>query len=174
MTEMTTIDTLHGEALAKAADQAVRAIPPAWPLTATVAVNPFLGQVTETLDQTAARLARIGGVRLALPRKHYADQIAKGEITDEDLVAALQSSALVDQVDLPALKAAVKEEPQPIAALPTVAELAARATGKDWPGLVSERIGTFAAAFSIRGRHFGPRRGATVSTPPGAPSRRMT
>ncbi|MFN7125107.1 MAG: YbcC family protein [Allorhizobium sp.] len=152
MTEMTTIDTLHGEALAKAADQAVRAIPPAWPLTATVAVNPFLGQVTETLDQTAARLARIGGVRLALPRKHYADQIAKGEITDEDLVAALQSSALVDQVDLPALKAAVKEEPQPIAALPTVAELAARATGKDWPGLVHERIGTFAAGFFDQGQ----------------------
>ena len=72
MTEMTTVDTLHGEALARAADQAVRAIPPAWPLTATVAVNPFLGQITETLDQTAARLARIGGVRLALPRKHYA------------------------------------------------------------------------------------------------------
>lgn len=152
MTEMTTIDTLHGEALARAADQAVRAIPPAWPLTATVAVNPFLGQVTETLDQTAARLARIGGVRLALPRKHYADLIAKGEITDEDLNAALQSSALFNRIDLPPLKAAVAEEPQPVAALPTIAELAARATGKDWPGLVSERIGTFAAGFFDQGQ----------------------
>ncbi len=152
MTEMTTIDTLHGEALALAADQAVRAIPPAWPLTATVAVNPFLGQVTETLDQTAARLARIGGVRLALPRKHFADQIAKGEITDEDLVAALQSSALFNRIDLPALKAAVGEEPQPVVALPTIAELAAGATGKDWPGLVSERIGTFAAGFFDQGQ----------------------
>jgi hypothetical protein len=152
MTEMTTIDTLHGEALARAADQAVRAIPPAWPLTATVAVNPFLGQITETLDQTAARLARIGGVRLALPRKHYANQIAKGEITDEDLSAALQSSALFNRIDLPALKAAVAEEPQPVAALPTIAELAARATGKDWPSLVSERIGTFAAGFFDQGQ----------------------
>lgn len=152
MTEMTRVDTLHGEALARAADQAVRAIPPAWPLTATVAVNPFLGQIAETLDQTAARLARIGGVRLALPRKHYADQIAKGEITDEDLSAALQSSTLFNRIDLPALKAAVAEEPQPLAALPTVAELAARATGKDWPGLVSERIGTFAAGFFDQGQ----------------------
>ncbi len=152
MTEMTTVDTLHGEALARAADQAVRAIPPAWPLTATVAVNPFLGQVTETLDQTAARLARIGGVRLALPRKHYADLVAKGEITDEDLSAALQSSTLFNRIDLPALKAAVGEEPQPVAALPTIAELAARATGKDWPGLVSERIGTFAAGFFDQGQ----------------------
>ncbi|PLK72918.1 DUF2309 domain-containing protein [Rhizobium sp. TH135] len=152
MTEMTTIDTLHGEALARAADQAVRAIPPAWPLTATVAVNPFLGQISETLDNTAARLARIGGVRLALPRKYYADQIAKGEIIDEDLVAALQSSTLFNRIDLQALKAAVAEEPQPVAALPTIAELAARATGKDWPGLVSERIGTFAAGFFDQGQ----------------------
>lgn len=152
MTRMTTVDTLHGEALARAANQAVRAIPPAWPLTATVAVNPFLGQVSETLDHTAARLARIGGVRLALPRKHYADKIAKGEITDEDLIAALQSSALFSRIDLPALKAAVGEEPQPVIALPTMADLAARATGKDWPGLVSERIGTFAAGFFDQGQ----------------------
>lgn len=152
MTETTTIDTLHGEALALAADQAVRAIPPAWPLTATVAVNPFLGQISETLDNTAARLARIGGVRLALPRKHYADLIARGEITDEDLVAALQSSTLFNRIDLPALKAAVGEELQPVVALPTIAELAARATGKDWPGLVSERIGTFAAGFFDQGQ----------------------
>jgi uncharacterized protein YbcC (UPF0753/DUF2309 family) len=152
MTEITTVNTLHGEALARAADQAVRAIPPAWPLTATVAVNPFLGQATETLDQTAARLTRIGGVRLALPRKHYADLIAKGEITDEDLSAALQSSAHFNRLELPALKAAVGEEPQPVTALPTIAELAARATGKDWPGLVSERIGTFAAGFFDQGQ----------------------
>jgi uncharacterized protein len=152
MTETTTVDTLHGEALARAAEQAVRAIPPAWPLTATVAVNPFLGQIAETLDQTAARLARIGGVRLALPRKHYADLMAKGEIIDEDLVAALQASALFNRIDLPALKAAVAEEPQPVAALPTIAELAARATGNDWPGLVSERIGTFAAGFFDQGQ----------------------
>ena len=152
MTRMTTVDTLHGEALARAADDAVRAIPPAWPLTATVAVNPFLGQVSKTLDHTAARLARIGGVRLTLPRKHYADKIANGEITDEDLIAALQSSALFNRIDLPALKAAVGEEPQPVVALPTIADLAARATGKDWPGLVSDRIGTFAAGFFDQGQ----------------------
>ncbi|CAN7723496.1 DUF2309 domain-containing protein [Ensifer adhaerens] len=152
MTEMTTVEILHGEALSRAADKAVRAIPPAWPLTATVAVNPFLDQVNETLDQTAARLARIGGVRLALPRKHYAYKIAAGEITDEDLMAALQSNALSNRIDLPALKTAVAEEPQPVVALPTVAELAAGGTGTDWPGLVSERIGTFAAGFFDQGQ----------------------
>ena len=149
MTDTTSIDTLFGEALAKAADQAVRAIPPAWPLTATVAVNPFLGQTTETRDQTAALLARIGGVRLALPRKHYVEMIAAGEMTDEDLLAALPSST---GLDLAGLKAALAKEPQPVAALPTIADLAASATGKDWPGLVSERIGTFAAGFFDQGQ----------------------
>jgi len=152
MTDTTSVDTLFGEALALAADQAVRAIPPAWPLTATVAVNPFLGQTTETRDQTAARLARIGGVRLALPRKHYAEKIASGAITDDDLIAALQSSPTSAQLDLAGLKAAVSREPQSIGALPTIADLAASATGKDWPGLVTERIGTFAAGFFDEGQ----------------------
>ena len=149
MTDTTSINTLFGEALAKAADQAVRAIPPAWPLTATVAVNPFLGQTTETRDQTAALLARIGGVRLALPRKHYVEMIAAGEMTDEDLLAALPSST---GLDLAGLKAALAKEPQPVAALPTIADLAASTNGKDWPGLVSERIGTFAAGFFDQGQ----------------------
>ncbi|MCD2172792.1 YbcC family protein [Rhizobium sp. C4] len=152
MTDTTTIDTLFGEALAQAADQAVRAIPPAWPLTATVAVNPFLGQTTEPRDQTAARLARIGGVRLALPRRHYAAKMAAGEILEEDLLSALQSSQPPVALDLAALKAALALEPQQIAALPTIADLAAGATGKDWPGLVTERIGAFAAGFFDEGQ----------------------
>ena len=114
MTTITPVDTLHGDALAKAADQAVRAIPPAWPLTATVAVNPFLGQSNETFDQTAALLARIGGVRLALPRKHFADKIAKGEMTAEDILAALQTNAADPSIDLAAINAALSKEASPI------------------------------------------------------------
>lgn len=68
MTVTVTIETLYSETMSRAVNQAVRAIPPAWPLSATVAVNPFLGQTNETFDQTAARLARIGGVRLAMQR----------------------------------------------------------------------------------------------------------
>ncbi len=152
MTTITPVDTLHGDALAKAADQAVRAIPPAWPLTATVAVNPFLGQANETFDQTAALLARIGGVRLALPRKHFADKIAKGDMTDEDILAALHTNAEDPSIDLAAIKAAISKEASPIRALPTVADLAAKATDEDWPGVISDRIGTFAAGFFDQGQ----------------------
>ena len=149
---MTLFDTLHGDALAKAADQAVRAIPPAWPLTATVAVNPFLGQANETFDKTAALLARIGGVRLALPRKHFADKIATGDMTDEDILVALNTNAADPSIDLGAIKAALSKEASPIQALPTVADLAAKATDQDWPGLISDRIGTFAAGFFDQGQ----------------------
>ncbi|KQM33715.1 hypothetical protein ASF03_08420 [Rhizobium sp. Leaf68] len=152
MTTITPVDTLHGDALAKAADQAVRAIPPAWPLTATVAVNPFLGQSNESFDKTAALLARVGGVRLALPRKHFADKIAKGDMTDEDILAALQTNAVDPSIDLAAIKAALSKEASPIRALPTVADLAAKATDQDWPGVISDRIGNFAAGFFDQGQ----------------------
>ncbi|SIR42959.1 hypothetical protein SAMN05880582_11343 [Rhizobium sp. RU20A] len=150
------VEPLHGEALAKAADAAVRAIPPAFPLTATVAVNPFLGQSGERLEMAAARLARISGVRLALPRSHYAERIARGEITDADLLAALSAETAVRDldpaIDLAALTAALAHEPAPVEALPTIAELCAHATGKDWPGLVADRIGVFAAGFFDEGQ----------------------
>ena len=42
-------------AVLDAAEAAARAIPPAFPLDATVAVNPFLGQTGEDLASTAAR-----------------------------------------------------------------------------------------------------------------------
>lgn len=150
MTDTMTVDTLHGEALTRAAEQAVRAIAPAWPLTATVAVNPFLGQIGENLETTASRLARIGDVRLALPREQYRQKLAAGEITDEDLLSALAASA--SQFDLDALKAAVDEDVALPRALPTVADLAARHVGQDWPGLIADRIGSFAAGFFDQGQ----------------------
>src|SRR5210317_1488050 len=75
--------------LLKATEAAARAIPPAFPLEATVAVNPFLGQTGEDLATAAARLARVGGVMLTRPRAHYAAEIAAGRITDDDLADAL-------------------------------------------------------------------------------------
>lgn len=152
MTTTHTIDSLHGEALWQAADKAVRAIPPAWPLTATVAVNPFLGQAGDTLEQTSALLARIGGIRLAASRQRIAHKMAGGEITDDDLLGAIQSSPYAAGIELTALKAALLTQPPPVAALPTIADLAAKATGQDWPGFVSERIGAFAAGYFDEGQ----------------------
>ena len=71
-----------------AAESAVAQIPPAFPLAATVAVNPYLGQVREERTVAATKLARLGGGRIFLPRGEVADMIADGRVIDADLVAA--------------------------------------------------------------------------------------
>ena len=75
--------------LLSAAEKAARAIPPAFPLSATVAVNPFLGQTGEDLATAQARLARVSGTRILRPRADYVAEVASGRITDDDLAAAL-------------------------------------------------------------------------------------
>jgi hypothetical protein len=79
--------------LLNAAESAARAIPPAFPLDATVAVNPFLGQTGETLAVTAARLGRVAGTRVTPPRATFAQKIADGRISDDDLAQALAAAA---------------------------------------------------------------------------------
>jgi uncharacterized protein YbcC (UPF0753/DUF2309 family) len=139
--------------LLQAAEAAARAIPPAFPLEATVAVNPFLGQAAEDLAQASARLARVAGVRPTLPRATIAARVAAGEITDDDLAVALIASASpVKPRDLSWLKTlmqAPSAEPQ---ALPTVADLAARATGTDWPAILARSLGLWAAGHFDRGQ----------------------
>ncbi|MDX5349418.1 MAG: DUF2309 domain-containing protein [Paracoccaceae bacterium] len=137
----------------RAAEAAARAIPPAFPLDATVAVNPFLGQTGEDLAQASARLARVAGVALTQPRAALAAQVMAGEITDDDLAAALIASpSPVKPRDLVLLKARMHSPaPQP-QALPTVAELAAEATGTDWPALIARCFGLWAAGFFDRGQ----------------------
>ena len=136
-----------------AAGRAARAVPPVFPLAATVAVNPFLGQTGEGLAQAAARLARVGGVPVTMPRAHYRAKVASGEIAPADLDAALAGQ---DGLDRAALEAALAEDPAPARALPTVADLVARATGRDWPGIVLDRIGAWAAAHFDQGQALWP------------------
>jgi uncharacterized protein YbcC (UPF0753/DUF2309 family) len=153
MTSTSQVTPLQSRVLADAAELALRAIPPAWPLSATVAVNPYLGQTGENLAHVAARLARVSGTPVTMPRTYYNERIASGAITDGDLAAALamQSSPL-RPVDVPALKAAAREAGETVRALPTVASLAAEASGTDWPGLINERFGTWAAAYFDEGQ----------------------
>lgn len=139
--------------LLKAAEAAARAIPPGFPLEATVAVNPFLGQTGEDLAIASARLARVAGVRLTLPRADYAAKVASGSITDEDLADALIACASpLKPVDLSALKGRLHAPSLEIQAMPTLAILAARATGTDWPAVIGRTIGLWAAGHFDRGQ----------------------
>lgn len=139
--------------LMAAAEAAIRALPPAFPLEETVAVNPFLGQAGGDLALASARLERVAGVALTLPRAEILTRIARGEIADADLAEALvASTSAVKPRDLAALKARL-HAPAPVPkALPTLAELAAAATGTDWPGVVTRSFGLWAAGHFDRGQ----------------------
>ena len=136
-----------------AAERAMRAIPPLWPLASSVAVNPFLGQAQQDLATAAVRLARVAGAPLTMPRSWYHEKIATGGIADEDLIAAWTCAPSdMRPADLDALKAiAAINVPKP-RALPTIADLAAEATGTDWPGLINERFGAWAAGYFDEGQ----------------------
>ncbi len=138
-----------------AAEQACRAIPPAFPLDATVAVNPFLGQTGEDLACAAARLARVAGVRVTRTGAEYAAAINAGAISEDDLAEALAASCAplkpADTTALRTIAASIGAGPAP-RALPTVADLAAEATGIDWPALIDRCIGLWAAGHFDRGQ----------------------
>jgi len=135
-----------------AAERALAHVPPAFPLAATVAVNPFLGQAGEDRATAAARLARVAGIRPFRPRSEIAAMLAEGRIGMGDLAVAAAAAGL-----MPGDLRAALDGPAPAPApLPSVADLACAATGIGWPDLVSERIGAFAAAWFDRGQAFWP------------------
>lgn len=147
-----------------AVEDAVRAIPPAWPLAANVAVNPYFGQAGEGLAVAGARLARVGGGPITMPRSWYRTRIDDGTISAADLRHAWASApAAIRPKDVPALKAAAAVDGPYRGPLPTIADLAAEASGIDWPGLIAERLGAWAAYYFDEGQALwaGPRgRGA--------------
>ena len=147
------IAPLRATDLLAAAEAAARAIPPAFPLDATVAVNPMLGQTGEDLATAAARLARVSGARIIPERAGHAAAIAAGTITDADLEQALAASPwALKPASLQALKAAMTRPAAPAPVLPSLAELAARADGIDWPMVITRSIGLWAAGHFDRGQ----------------------
>ncbi len=144
---------LADQGILNAAEAAARAIPPAFPLEATVAVNPFLGQTGEDLATASARMSRVAGVSLMRPRADLAAEVAAGRITDDDLAEALLASAArFKPADLGHLKARMAKAAPQAEALHTVADLAAKATGTDWPAVIARSLGLWAAGHFDRGQ----------------------
>ncbi|MBS0559900.1 MAG: DUF2309 domain-containing protein [Proteobacteria bacterium] len=141
------------EQIRQGAERAARAIPPLWPLASSVAVNPFLGQSGESLAQAGARLARVAGAPVTMPREWFRERIAAGIVTDDDLAAAwAEAPQELRPVSVAALKAAAATPAPAPRGLPTVADLAAAASGTDWPGIIAERLGAWAAGYFDQGQ----------------------
>jgi uncharacterized protein YbcC (UPF0753/DUF2309 family) len=129
-----------------------KTIPPLWPLSSSVAVNPFLGQSGNTLAEVAAVLDRVGGISVTMPNAWYHKQIADGTITGADLEAALAAGPQGGPHSIDDLKAAALKPDEAPTPLPTIAHLAKEASGIDWPGLIEDRIGTWAAGYFDTGQ----------------------
>lgn len=148
-----TIEVIQSEtAVDSAAAAAAAAISPAWPLAATVAVNPWLGQTGEGLAMVAARMERMAGVPMTMDRAWYRERITAGVITDADLEGALRAESGAGPADLAALKAAAAKDTAAPEAIPTVADLAAAASGIDWPAIIADRFGNWAAGWFDEGQ----------------------
>jgi len=141
-----------------AAEAAIVQIPPAFPLNATVAVNPFLGQIGLDRATAAARLAKVGGQPLFQDRGAYAAMIDAGRIGPEDLAAAAARHRVTPQ----ALRDAARTPRVSLRPLPTAACLAEAADGIGWAGLIEERIGLWAAAHFDAGQALWPAPGGGV------------
>ena len=138
--------------LVAVSDAAVRAIPPLWPLAATVAVNPFLGQTGQSLGQVGALLGRVAGTPVTMPRAWFAARLTDGTIEAADLDAALAAAPAGAPRNSAALRDAAGVPETTPKALPRVADLAAAASGIDWPGIIEERIGVWAAGYFDAGQ----------------------
>ncbi|WP_223424302.1 YbcC family protein [Tateyamaria pelophila] len=149
---MTMTFELSNDLINQASDTAARAIPPVWPLASSVAVNPYLGQSAETLAQVGARLGRVGGVPVTMPRPHYQALIADGTITDADILAALETVDAADALDLDEIKRGAATAMTTPVPLPTIADLAEKVSGVDWPGILADRFGHWAAGYFDQGQ----------------------
>ena len=140
-----------------AAEKAARAVPPLWPLASSVAVNPFLGQSHETLPSAAARIRRVSGCRIVMDRAWFKSKLDAGAITDADLQQAWEDAPVdLRPESIEDVKASTAGEAPTPQALPTVADLAADASGIDWRGMISERVGLWAASYFDEGQAFWP------------------
>ncbi len=138
-----------------AAERAAWAIPPVWPLASSVAVNPFLGQTGESLAEVSARLARVAGAKATMPRRWYLARIDGGQVRAADLE---QAQSAVNASLAPHLRFrgnladAARLPERPEQAVPTAADLAARVSGVDLPGLITERLGGWMAGYFDEGQ----------------------
>lgn len=139
------------------ADRTTRLIAPLWPLAASVAVNPYLGHAHESMATAATRLGRAAGIQLTMQRAFYHAKFLAGEILPADVATALAYSTEAPQ-DLSASEviSALTHSCDPISSLPCVAQLAAAATGIDWPALISDRVGAWAGGFFDEGQAMWP------------------
>ncbi len=122
---------------------ALSRIPPLWPLTHFVAVNPFVGLIDRPFPEACALLQRATG---AVPLQSPADYLAayrSGAISPQDIAEVTDDTWSVQQLEDALAKLASAETPQPIL---TVADLLDQERPRaHWSVFVVEEISKWCA-----------------------------
>lgn len=142
--------------------EATRRIAPLWPLRHFVAVNPFLGLADHDFQTACELMSRNGHASMLMPASFYAEQLARGRLTDSELTKALE---LLDQVGPDALTPAqVRLQLQHLCAteitgevdsghrLYTLADHTDAKTGNHWASLITDELSKWCAAWCDEGQ----------------------
>ncbi len=131
-------------------DRICRQIAPVWPLDSFVAVNPYFGLVDRSFDEVGALLAHSTGEHLFMPRSYYAEVVAQGRITEQDLVQAAERLALPP--DPQRLMRALKEPPPPDHPFPLLVAACHREGAPPVSHFVLNQISGFLGSYYDRGQ----------------------
>lgn len=152
MTTMPQPSLLEADALWEVALCESRRVPPAFPLAATVAVNPFLGWSNQPLYEAATDIGRLSGTEIVPDLSWHKRRIEAQETTVEDLADALERHPIAGIGSVQDLLAEIEGVRALPEAIPDIASLAAGVSGIDWPRIVNERIAAFANGYFDRGQ----------------------
>jgi len=132
--------------LDKQIDTACARIAPLWPLKHFVAVNPFLGLSDKSFQDASDTLARILGHGIYMSRDYYAEQLASGRITREDLQTAIELyESKLDVAEIERIL--TTKAPQARTGMTPVSQILERVEGGLWSSFVTERISLHCAAY---------------------------
>lgn len=151
MDQVLTQEEPMSEALEASLRQACKKIAPVWPLENFVAVNPYLGLADKTFNEVAQELTVAGDVQMTLPISFYLEKIEEGKISSADLAEVLYKRQYDSSVE-GFLKTVASKEPISLEQVSTVADIAAKVTGKDWSRFVVGRITVWAASYFDHGQ----------------------
>lgn len=139
----------------EAMEEALKRIPPLWPLSRFVAVNPFAGLSDMNFQKAASLLQRSIGTTLAMPPAYYRQHYYSGEISNDDLKKAIQESHSGDDTLHAGLIDALEKQSWadiPSTSLLIPSDRLDQLHGTRWASFVCEEISKWCTAYFDKGQ----------------------
>jgi uncharacterized protein YbcC (UPF0753/DUF2309 family) len=141
---------------------ALKRIPPLWPLSRFVAVNPFVGLSKMSFKEAASALHQAIGASLAMPPSFYRERYCSGLITMEDLEksireslpeAAFQSDSLGAQIaDLITSLQSASWDVAKVSTFPLPSAFLDATHGSRWESFATDEISKWCTAYFDQGQ----------------------